>query len=157
MLESVKPTLLDSPPFETAQNRLANALTGISPAQADVKGLSALRLLIASAPPFDSSAAYIPERRALFVLRHVGSWLASDDLEDLSDELTLRLFELFTALAPIVQSEIGAHWDMMFDVLENTLSEVSPLLTSDEITLIPLHRLRYQSPRRKTPTTRSGL
>lgn len=132
MFESVKPTLLDSPPFETAQNRLANALTGISPAQADVKGLSALRLLVASAPPYESTAAFIPERRALFVLRHVGSWIASDDLEDLSDELQLRLFEMFTVLAPIVQSEIGAHWDMIFDVLENTLSEVSSLLSSTE-------------------------
>lgn len=125
MIESVKPILLDSPPFETAQNRLANALTGISPAQADVKGLSALRVLVASAPPFESSAAFIPERRALFVLRHIESWLASDDLEDLSDELQLRLIELFTALAPIVQSELGAHWDMMFDMLESNVCEVN--------------------------------
>lgn len=125
MLEAVKPIMLDTPPFETAQNRLANALTGVSPAQADAKGVWALRLLVASAPPFESSAAYIPERRALFVLRHLESWLASDDLEDLSDELQLRLIELFTVLAPIVQSVIGAHWDTIFDMLESNLSEVS--------------------------------
>lgn len=119
--------MLDTPPFETAQNRLANALTGIKASEADVKGLWALRLLVASAPPTDSAAAYIPERRALFVLRHVESWLASEELEDLSDELQLRLMEMFTVLVPIVQSVMGAHWEMIFDLLENNVCEVSHL------------------------------
>lgn len=117
--------MLDTPQFETAQNRLADSLTGIPASKATDKGLWALRLLTASAPSPDAASVFIPERRALFVLRHVESWLASDDLDDLSDELQLRLIEMFSVIAPIVQSVMGAHWEMIFDLLENNLSEVS--------------------------------
>ncbi|KAL7422810.1 hypothetical protein Q5752_002106 [Cryptotrichosporon argae] len=116
IIHAVKPLLLDTKPLELAQNRLANVLTGIAPAQATARGLPLLRLLLASAPPADSAALFLPQNRALFVLRHLATWLASDT--ELADEIEPRVAELYTALAPVVQDVLGTHWDNMFDLLE---------------------------------------
>lgn len=124
---AIKPLMLDSKAFGMAQNRLANFLTGISVKQANEKGLPALRLLIASAPPLDSTSIFLPQQRAVFALRHVGGWLTSEDeaADDLADEVDVRVAELYTAVAPIVQDLAGAHWDAMFDLVEGTLTSSS--------------------------------
>ena len=114
--------ILDSKAFTAFQNRLANHLAGIPARQADKRGLSALRLLVASAPPPDAASVFIPQQRALFVLRHVASWLTDDDAEDLDDEADFRIAELYTCLAPIVQDVAGAHWDSIFDLIESGLN-----------------------------------
>lgn len=57
----------------------------------------------------------------MFVLRHLGSWLTSDDADDLSEEIEYRIAEVYTALAPIVQDLPGAHWDSIFDLVESGL------------------------------------
>jgi len=119
--------MLDAKAFATAQNRLANALTGISVRNANVKGLPALRLLVASAPPADSASLFIPQQRAVFALRHVGGWLTSEDeaADDLEDEIDVRVAEMYTALAPIVQDLSGAHWDAIFDLISGALGSCS--------------------------------
>ncbi|TXT13101.1 hypothetical protein VHUM_01502 [Vanrija humicola] len=124
---AIKPLMFDSKAFEMAQNRLANFLTGINVKQANEKGLPALRILIASAPPLDSTAIFLPQQRAVFALRHVGGWLTSEDeaADDLADEVDVRVAELYTAIAPIVQDLSGAHWDAMFDLVEGSLSSSS--------------------------------
>lgn len=67
---------------------------------------------------------FIPQQRALFVLRHIASWLTSD--EDLEEEVDLRVAELYAVMAPIVQDVQGAHWDSIFDLIETGL-EVSQM------------------------------
>jgi hypothetical protein len=124
---AIKPLMVDSKAFATAQNRLANALTGVSVRAANDKGLPALRLLIASAPPADSASLFIPQQRAVFALRHVGGWLTSEDeaADDLADEIDVRVAELYTALAPIVQDLAGAHWDAIFDLISGAVGSCS--------------------------------
>lgn len=123
----MKPILLDSKAFSTAQNRLANALTGIPIAQANARGIPALRLVVASAPPPDAASVFIPQQRALFVLKHVSSWLADEAADDLPEEIEYRIAELYTAVAPIVQDLSGAHWDSMFDLMESGLEVCSAI------------------------------
>jgi hypothetical protein len=124
VISAIKPFLLDTKPLEVAQNRLANNLAGIPAKSANAKGLPALQLLIASAPPRDAASVFIPQQRALFVLRHIASWLTSD--EDLEEEVDLRVAELYAVMAPIVQDVQGAHWDSIFDLIETGL-EVSQI------------------------------
>jgi hypothetical protein len=124
LILAVKPLLLDTKSFETAQNRLASAVTTIPANFANSKGIPALRLLIASAPPPDAPSVFLPQQRAVFVLRHVGGWLTSDEADDLDEEIEYRLAQLYTALAPIVQDLSGGHWDSIFDLVESGL-EVS--------------------------------
>ena len=132
---AVKPLLLDSKPFSTAQSRFANNLAGIPAHQASERGITALRLLSASAPPSDAASVFLPQQRAIFVLRHVSSWLTDDDADDLSEEVEYRIAELYTAVAPIVQDIGGAHWDSMFDLMENGL-ETSSLDDSETYCLL---------------------
>ncbi|KAK4688698.1 E3 ubiquitin-protein ligase listerin, partial [Tremellales sp. Uapishka_1] len=118
---AVKPLLLDTKSFSLAQNRLANALTTLPIAQANSKGIPALRLLIASAPPPDAASVFLPQQRAVFVLRHVGGWLLHEDADDLAEEIEYRIAELYTSLAPVVQDLSGGHWDSIFDLIESGL------------------------------------
>ncbi|ORX38482.1 hypothetical protein BD324DRAFT_607949 [Kockovaella imperatae] len=118
---AIKGNLEDSQAISTARNRLANSITGIKAKDIGVTGLPALRLLLASAPLPDSTSDFIPQQRAIFVLRHVSGWLTDDDAEDLPEETEFRLAELFNALGPVVQDVPGQHWDAIFDLLENGL------------------------------------
>lgn len=118
----MKPILLDTEAFSTAQNRLANALTGMPLAQAGERGITGLRLLVASAPPADAASIFLPQQRALFVLRHVSSWLTDEGADELPEEIEHRIAELCTTLSPIVQDLSGAHWDSIFDLVESGLS-----------------------------------
>nr|XP_018261516.1 uncharacterized protein I303_05954 [Kwoniella dejecticola CBS 10117]OBR83674.1 hypothetical protein I303_05954 [Kwoniella dejecticola CBS 10117] len=124
IIYAVKPMMLDHKSFSVAQNRLANALTSVKPTPAAVakQGIPYIRLLIASAPPADAASVFLPQQRAIFVLRHVNSWLtADDDDEDMPEELEYRIAELETALAPIVQDLSGGHWDAIYDLVESGL------------------------------------
>ena len=132
---AIKPFMLESKALDTAQNRLANALTSIRAKDVATRGIPALRLLLASAPPSDSTSLFIPQQRALFVLRHVTGWLADDDADDLPEETEYRIAELCTALAPIVQDLTGAHWDSIFDIVESGL----------DVSLCKLGRTRLMS------------
>ena len=122
-----KPALLGSKTLETAQNRLANSLTTIKGKQAPKLGISAIRLLLASAPPQDAAEVFLPQQRALFVLRHVSGWMADDSVVDLPEKLEYYMTMLCFELAPIVQDLSGAHWDTIFDLVNNGL-DVSAVL-----------------------------
>lgn len=119
--------LLGSPRYERYQNEVASDLAGVTPAAANAKGTSLLRLLSVVAPPLDSPYIFLPQQRAIFLLQTLQKWVSSDD--ELSDEVHGRLAELFVNLAPVVQSLPGAHWDLMFDILESNV-EVGSLRTS---------------------------
>jgi hypothetical protein len=126
IITAVKDLLLDGKAYDQAQNRLASTLTGVSLKKANTQGVTYLRLLAASAPPAGAASTFIPQQRAMFVMRHVAGWLTdeSDEADDLAEEVEARVAEVYTALAPIVQDVPGAHWDSIFDLIESSL-EVS--------------------------------
>ncbi|KAK4058560.1 hypothetical protein OIO90_000004 [Microbotryomycetes sp. JL221] len=113
---AIKDVLVESPRLERYQNELAANLSGVSSNQVNSKGLPMLRLLLATAPPQDSSVIFLPQQRAMFLIKSLSGWLASED--DLDEEVYARLAELFVHVCPIVQDLSGSHWDLMFDVLE---------------------------------------
>ncbi|ODO06737.1 hypothetical protein I350_04096 [Cryptococcus amylolentus CBS 6273] len=119
---AIKPMLLDTQPFMTAQNRLASAITTIPPSKCHT-ALDLLRIFNASAPPPDSASVFLPQQRALFALRHVAGWLTSDDVDEdqLPEDMEYRVLELEGAVAPIVQDVGGNHWDGIFDLVESGL------------------------------------
>ncbi|WVQ82306.1 hypothetical protein IAT38_004434 [Cryptococcus sp. DSM 104549] len=135
---AIKPIMLDTPPFTTAQNRLASALTTIPPSKAHT-ALPLLRVFIASAPPSDAASVFLPQQRALFVLRHVAGWLTSDDVDEdlLPEDMEYRVMEMERAVAPIVQDLSGGHWDGIFDLVENGLEGSS---LDDPSTFCLLHQ-----------------
>jgi hypothetical protein len=121
LILSVKPLLLDNEKYQLAQNRLASYLTTVRPSEAGKDGIPAIRCLLASAPPADAPSTFIPQQRAIFVLRHVGSWLTSDEADDFDESMEVYVAQLYTALAPVVQDVSGSHWDAIFDMIESGL------------------------------------
>ncbi|EAL20617.1 hypothetical protein CNBE3250 [Cryptococcus deneoformans B-3501A] len=122
IITAIKPLMLDTQAFATAQTRLASALTTIPPSKCHT-ALNLLRIFNASAPEVDSTSVFLPQQRALFVLRHVAGWLTSDDVDEdkLPEDMEFRVLELEGSVAPIVQDVGGAHWDGIFDLVENGL------------------------------------
>jgi hypothetical protein len=47
------------------------------------------------------------------------SWITSD--EDADEDVESEMLPIFLHLLPILQSVTGAHWDLVFDVIENNL------------------------------------
>lgn len=118
---AVKPILLDTELFTRTQNRFASALTTVPPSKASDQGIPTIRLLIASAPPPDAPSVFLPQQRALLVLRHIGSWLASDEADEFDESMEVYIAQVYASLAPVVQDLSGAHWDGIFDLIENGL------------------------------------
>ncbi|GAA5992433.1 hypothetical protein JCM10908_000814 [Rhodotorula pacifica] len=119
ILFAIKPLLLETPRFERYQNELAANLAGVTPSTLDVKGVPALRQLLAAAPPVDAPVIFLPQQRSMFLIQSVTRWIASD--EPIPDEMNAGIVELFCHLAPIVQDLSGGHWDLMFDLIESNL------------------------------------
>ena len=115
----------DSPAYEKLQSRWANAILGIKPENATTKGITALRLLVSTAPDPETSSILLPPHRARFVIQHLGSW--QDYLyqeEDMDNELFVWIGEAYNIIAPVIQSESGGLWAKIFDLIEDTLEEV---------------------------------
>ncbi|WVO13469.1 hypothetical protein L204_101086 [Cryptococcus depauperatus] len=122
IISAIKPFLLDTQPFITIQNRLASTLTSIPSSKCHTT-LGLLRVFNASAPPADSASVFLPQQRALFVLRHIAGWLTSDDVheEELPEDMECRVLEMEGIIAPIVQTVSGSHWNGIFDLIESGL------------------------------------
>jgi len=112
----------ESPRLDRYRNELAAALLGISPRKANTDGLLILRKLAASAPDSESDFEFLPQPRAVNVMKACQLWIASD--EDIDEDVESAMTLIFIHLAPILQDVPGAHWDLIFDVVENNL-EVS--------------------------------
>lgn len=110
---------LHSQRLDRYRNELASHLSGVSPSKANNAGRGLLRQLIAATPLPDSDVELIPQQRAIFLLQSLQKWVASD--EDLEEEIESLLAHLFIHIVPIVQSVLGSHWDLIFDVIETNL------------------------------------
>ncbi|KAG7441328.1 uncharacterized protein BT62DRAFT_937246 [Guyanagaster necrorhizus] len=113
----------EPPRLDRYRNELAASLMGVPPAKANADGLITLRKLAASAPHADSEVVYLPQQRALNVVKTCEKWIASD--EDLDEEVQSAMTWTFCHLAPILQNLEGSHWQFIFDVVENNLDNSS--------------------------------
>lgn len=61
----------------------------------------------------------MPQQRAVFLIQALQKWMSSD--EDLDTSAELRITIAVSHLLPILQTVPGAHWEFIFDILENNL------------------------------------
>ncbi|KAG8925869.1 listerin E3 ubiquitin protein ligase 1 [Tulasnella sp. 418] len=114
---------LESSKLDRYRNELASRLSGVPPKKANSDGLKLLRHLISTAPHPESDAVFLPQQRAVFLIQGLQKWIASD--EDLDEDINGLLAALFTNMAPIIQSVPGAHWDLIYDLMEENLENSS--------------------------------
>ncbi|KAL0570451.1 hypothetical protein V5O48_011508 [Marasmius crinis-equi] len=128
----------EPPRLERYRNELAANLTGVPPSKADTEGLMLLRKLAAVAPPVDSDVVFLPQQRAVNVIKTCQQWVSSDEEDgDVGEEVECAMTLIFAYLAPILQHVTGSHWAFMFDVVENNLENS---VMSDDTTLVTLAR-----------------
>ena len=112
-----EPTRLDR-----LRNELAAETLGVRAAKANTEGLWLLRMLAAAAPDPESDIAFLPQPRAVNLVKACQQWITAD--EDLEEDVQSEMTLVFVTLVPILSNVPGGHWDLMFDVIENNL-EVS--------------------------------
>ena len=112
----------EPPRLDRYRNELAASLIGIPATKADTEGLLVLRKLRAAAPDPESDVVFLPQLRAVNVVKACQQWITSDEGAD--EEVESAMISVFLYLAPILQNVPGAHWDLIFDVIESNL-EVS--------------------------------
>jgi hypothetical protein len=112
----------EPPRLDRYRNELAAGLLGIPATKANAEGLLSLRKLSATAPDPESDVAFLSQPRAVNVVKAFQQWIISD--EDVDEEVESEMTLIFIHLAPLLQNVSGAHWEFMFDIIENNL-EVS--------------------------------
>ncbi|KXN85569.1 E3 ubiquitin-protein ligase listerin [Leucoagaricus sp. SymC.cos] len=118
------------------RNEQAAELLGIKPSKINSTGLLTLRRLAASAPDLESDVVFLPQNRAVNVVKACQNWVTSDDA-DIEEEVESAMTLIFVYLAPILQNVPGSHWEFIWDVLENNLENAS---ITDDRTLPSLIR-----------------
>ncbi|KIY45151.1 hypothetical protein FISHEDRAFT_49914 [Fistulina hepatica ATCC 64428] len=135
------------------RNELAASLLGISARKANVEGLAVLRRLGATAPDTESGVIFLPQPRAVNVVKACQLWINSDD--DDVDEATLSAMTLvFVNLIGILQTVSGSHWGFIFDVIENNLENCS-LTEEDSLPVLSRSLKAIIAIREHASTTRS--
>ncbi|KAI0711424.1 hypothetical protein C8Q76DRAFT_677774 [Earliella scabrosa] len=117
------------------RNELAAGTLGIPASKANTEGLWLLRNLAASAPDPESDVAFLPQPRAVNLIKACQQWITSD--EDLEEDVQCEMTLVFAPLVPILSNVPGAHWDLIFDVVENNLENSS---LDDSSTYVTLYR-----------------
>ncbi|KAH0834818.1 hypothetical protein J3R83DRAFT_10427 [Lanmaoa asiatica] len=86
-----------------------------------------LRLLAATAPDPDSDVVFLPQQRAVNVMKACQAWVAADedDGDGVDEDVESAMTLVFFHLAPILQNVPGSHWDFIWDVIENNLENCS--------------------------------
>lgn len=103
------------------RNELASELLGFPASKANHEGLLLLRKLAAMAPDPDSEIIFLPQQRAVNVMKTCNEWITSDEeVDDVLSQMTL----ISSDLIPIVQNVPGSHLDLIFDLIVSDL-EVS--------------------------------
>jgi hypothetical protein len=119
----------EPPRLDRYRNELAASILGIPATRAGTEGLLILQKLLAVAPKSDSDAVFLPQQRAINVIKTCQQWVTSD--EDVGEKVESIMTSIFAHLAPILQNVPGGHWDFAFDVIENNLEVFGLPLDSD--------------------------
>jgi len=101
------------------RNEIASEILGVPASKANTAGVILLRRLAATAPDSESDIAFLPQQRAVNVVKTCQAWVVSD--EDIDEEVESMITLLCIHLAPILQNVAGNHWEFIFDVIENNL------------------------------------
>ncbi|KAI0634826.1 hypothetical protein C8Q77DRAFT_1277694 [Trametes polyzona] len=125
----------EPPRLDRFRNELAAGTLGIPASKANSEGLWLLRNLAAAAPDPESDIIFLPQLRAVNLVKACQQWITSD--EDLDEEVQSEMTLVFAHLAPILQNVPGAHWDLIFDVVENNLENAA---LNDPTTFVTLSR-----------------
>ena len=112
----------EPPRLDRYRNELAAGVLGITASRANTDGVLLLRRLAATAPDPDSDIAFLPQPRAVNFVKACQGWITSD--ADIEEDVESEITNVFFHLVPILQNVPGAHWDFIFDLIENNL-EVS--------------------------------
>jgi hypothetical protein len=123
IVTTTKTLCQDLPLYDRLRNQVAADLAGVKASEASRKGLDLLTYLVHLAPSTDSPLSLIPQQRAVFLLRTLQTWIASD--EELSPSLMTGLAKICRHLLPIVQEMPGSHLDLIIDVVEMNMAEGS--------------------------------
>ena len=119
ILASIARYAPEPPRLDRYRNELAAGLLGISATKVNSEGLLSLRRLAATAPDPESDVVFLPQLRAINVMKACQRWITSD--EDVNEEVESEMTWIFFSLAPLLQNISGAHWEFIFDVIENNL------------------------------------
>lgn len=109
----------EPPRLERYRNELAAGALGVKPSQINSEGLAILRKLAVVAPDPESDIIFLPQTRAVNLIKACQQWVDSD--EEIDEAVDSEMTLLFFHLAPILQHVAGSHWDFIFDVVENNL------------------------------------
>ena len=110
------------------RNEIASDILGVPASRVNVTGVILLRRLLATAPDSESDVVFLPQQRAVNVVKTCQAWISSD--EDIDEEVESMMTLLFIHLAPILQNVAGNHWELIFDVVENNLEVCRPSITN---------------------------
>ncbi|KIK99666.1 hypothetical protein PAXRUDRAFT_822522 [Paxillus rubicundulus Ve08.2h10] len=127
ILASIAAYAPEPPKLDRYRNELAASLLGVRPSAVPTTGLTTLRLLAAAAPDPDSDVVFLPQQRAVNVMKACQTWVAAEDDEEAGDEegvnehVESAMTLVFFHLAPILQNVSGSHWEFIWDVVENNL------------------------------------
>ncbi|KZT68385.1 hypothetical protein DAEQUDRAFT_727954 [Daedalea quercina L-15889] len=125
----------EPPSLDRYRNELAAGLLGVPTSKANTQGLWQLRRLAVTAPDPDSDIVFLPQPRAVNLMKTCQQWITSD--EDIDEDVESEMTLVFLHLAPILQNVPGAHWDLIFDVMENNLENSSLM---EQASLVALSR-----------------
>ncbi|KAG1837363.1 hypothetical protein DFJ58DRAFT_863015 [Suillus subalutaceus] len=117
------------------RNEIASDILGVPASRANTTGVVLLRRLAATAPDPESDVVFLPQQRAVNVVKTCQAWVSSD--EDIDEDVENMMPLLFIHLSPILQNLAGNHWEFIFDVVENNLENCS---FADSATLTMLGR-----------------
>jgi hypothetical protein len=117
------------------RNEIASDILGVPASRANTTGVVLLRRLAATAPDSESDVVFLPQQRAVNVVKTCQAWVSSD--EDIDEDVENMMPLLFIHLSPILQNVAGNHWEFIFDVFENNLETCS---FADSATLTMLGR-----------------
>ncbi|KAI0273234.1 hypothetical protein BGY98DRAFT_998534 [Russula aff. rugulosa BPL654] len=125
----------EPPRFDRYRNELAAGVLGITASKANTDGLLLIRRLAATAPDPDSDIVFLPQLRAVNFVKACQGWITSD--ADIDEDVESEITNVFYHLVPILGNVSGAHWDFIFDLIENNLENAS---FEDDTTLTILWR-----------------
>lgn len=115
---------LEPPKLDRYRNEFAAGMMGVGASKANTDGLWLLHKLALIAPDPESETVFLPQNRAVNFMKTCQNWISSD--EDISEDVESEMTLIFQYLSPILQNVPGAHWEFIFDVIENNLEVRKP-------------------------------